>query len=169
VKIKPRNEILGDIIRDAKKYPKDWVATLGNDKRFGSKDSYIFHPKSGVYLLKEYSKNPFLTKGVGAKIARHVDDDILNTIEKNRVGFGIIQGDIGKIFRNIQNGVQPERIFNAALSGEDLGLKIPVKGSASTSKEIFNNMNNCLSSSQVKLDESLRKMIKEDRIYDSYQ
>jgi len=65
VKIKLRNEILNDVIRDGKKYPKEWKAVFGKDKTSLSRDCYIFNPNVGIYLLKEYEKNPFETKGLG--------------------------------------------------------------------------------------------------------
>jgi len=76
VKIKKRNEILNDVIRDGKKYPKDWKAVFGKDDKNLSRDYYIFNPNTGIYLLKEYEKNPYEIKGIGGKIARHVDEHI---------------------------------------------------------------------------------------------
>ena len=56
MKIKTRNEILNDVIRDGKKHPKDWKAVFGKDNKSLSKDYYIFNPNIGIYLLKEYDK-----------------------------------------------------------------------------------------------------------------
>jgi len=59
VKIKKRNEILNDVIRDGKRHPKNWRAVFGKDKTLLSDDYYLFNPEIGIYLLKEYKKNPF--------------------------------------------------------------------------------------------------------------
>jgi len=64
VKIKSRNNLLNDIIKDAEKYPKDWKAVIGKDENRFSNDYYIFNPNTGIYLLKEYQKNPYEIKGM---------------------------------------------------------------------------------------------------------
>lgn len=80
MKIKSRNAILTDIIRDGKQHPNGWSATFGNDPESFSHDCYMFHPSVGIYLIKEYDKNPYEVKGVGSKIARHIDDDIVDRL-----------------------------------------------------------------------------------------
>ena len=96
MKNKPRHEILSDIIKDSKKYPNGSKAAFGKDKKLFSNDYYIFNPAVGIYVLKEYQKNPYQVIGVGSKIARHIDDEIENKFDKNRGDFGIIQGNFKK-------------------------------------------------------------------------
>jgi hypothetical protein len=168
VHIKSRNELLTDIIRDAKKHPKGWSATFGYDPQVLSSDTYIFHPHIGVYLLKEYHKNPFEVKGVGSKLARHIDEDIQEKITKNSGDFGILQGDISKIIYNIKKGIPPQKILESAIQGKDLGLKIPVRGHASTSPDAFLSLKNTFSSHQKKLSSSFEKILYDDGVYTSY-
>jgi len=170
VKIKSRNEILNDIIKDAEKYPKDWKAIFGKDKERLSRDYYIFNPSIGIYLLKEYQKNPFEVKGIGEKIARDVDEDIENEITKHAGDFGIIQGDIRRILKNLEKGVRLQKIFDAAIKGKgkNLGISMPVRGHASTSKDSFVNLHDILSTKQKKLDLKFEKMATEDGLYTSY-
>ena len=169
MKIKPRNNILNDIIRDAKKYPKGWNATFGYDTSLFSYDCYIFHPRIGIYLLKEYNKNPFEVKGMGSKLARHIDEDIEEQITKKSGDFGIIQGDIQKILRNINKGIPPQQILTSAINGGDLGLTIPVQGHASTSKDTFHSIKSTFYSHQKKLETCFEKMVSEDGLYKSYE
>jgi hypothetical protein len=169
VKIKPRNDILTDIIRDAKKYPEGWNATFGKDTNLFSHDCYIFHPRIGIYLLKEYNKNPFEVKGMGLKLARHIDEDIEEQITKKSGDFGIIQGDIQKILTNINKGIPPQQILSSAMNGGDLGITMPVKGHASTSKDTFHSIKNTFYSHQKKLETCFEKMVSEDGIYKSYE
>ena len=151
VKVKPRNEVLNDVIRDGKKYPKDWKAVFGKDNNRLSKDYYIFNPNIGIYLLKEYEKNPFEVKGIGGKIARYVDEDIEADVAKYAGDFGIVQGDYKKIIKNLEKGVKPQKIFNAAIKGKkDLGISIPIRGHASSSEDVFKNIHNNLSQKQKK-------------------
>ena len=135
MKIKKRQEILNDVIRDGKKYPKDWKAVFGKDNKNLSKDYYIFNPNIGIYLLKEYEKNPFEVKGLGGKIARNVDENIEAEVSKYAGDFGIIQGDYRKVLKNLGKGIEPQKILDAAIKGKkDLGLSMPVRGHASPQK-----------------------------------
>jgi len=170
VKIKTRQETLKDIITDAKKQPREWKAVFGRDKDLLSRDTYILNNKIGIYLLKEYQKNPFEVRGIGGKIARHLDDDVENEITKYAGDFGIIQGDIKRILKNLERGVQPEKILDAAMkgSGKKFGMSIPVRGQASSSEETFDNISNTLSTKQKKLDAKFEKIASDDGLYKNY-
>lgn len=169
MKIKTRNEILTDIIKEGKKHPTGWKAVFGRDTKRMSQDYYLFNPNTGIYLLKEYQKNPFQIKGVGGKIARHIDEDIENEITKNAGGFGIVQGDLQRILENLEKGIHPKKIFNAAIKGKkDLGLSMPVRGSASESEDVFNNLHNNFSTKQKKLDNKFEEIATEEGLYQSY-
>ena len=169
MKIKNREEILKDVIKEGEKNPKNWQAVLGRDEKRFSRDFYIFNPNSGIYLLKEYEKNPYEIKGIGGKIARYVDEDIESKITKYSGDFGIVQGDFSKVIRNIKKGVKPEKIFKAAIKGKnDYGLTIPIKGQASTSKEVFKEMRSVLSNKQRSLDNKFEKIASDDGLYNSY-
>ena len=168
MKIKPRINLLNDIIRDAKKYPKEWKAVIGKDNNLFSDDYYIYNPNIGIYLLKEYHKNPYEIKGIGGKIARFVDDNIENEISKYASDFGIIKSDINKIAKNLKKGASIENILNAAVKGKDLGISMPMKGRASSSKNSFNNIKKELSNKQKKLDSNFKKIASDDGLYNSY-
>ncbi|MHA1874000.1 MAG: hypothetical protein ACTSVB_07790 [Candidatus Heimdallarchaeaceae archaeon] len=168
-KIKTRNEILNDVIKDGKKHPKNWRAIFGRDNRLLSNDYYVFNPEIGVYFLKEYHKNPFYVKGVGSKIARRVDEDIEAEISKHDGDFGIVQGDFKKIYKNLEKGIHPDEIFNAAIKGKkDYGLKMPIRGKATSSKNVFGNLKNELSSKQKKVDKRFEEIAEDDGLYKSY-
>jgi hypothetical protein len=169
VKIKKRNEILNDVIRDGKKHPKNWGAVFGKDKNLLSDDYYLFNPEIGIYLLKEYKKNPFQIRGVGSKVARKVDENIKTNISKHDGDFGIIQGDFKKIFKNLERGIKPDKIFQEAVKGKrDFGLKMPIKGKATSSEDNFENMKNELSTKQKKLDKKFEEIASDDGLYNSY-
>ncbi|KYK34701.1 MAG: hypothetical protein AYK22_04895 [Thermoplasmatales archaeon SG8-52-3] len=170
VNIKSRSEVLNDVIKDGKKYPDNWKAVFGKDNKRLSRDYYIFNPRSGIYLLKEYEKNPFEIKGIGGKIARRIDEDIEAVVSKKAGDFGIIQGDYQKIIRNLEKGIKPEKIFDAAFKGKkNLGISIPIKGQASTSKEVFKNIHHTYYKEQQRIDKKLEKMANEDGLYKSYE
>ena len=122
-----------------------------------------------IYFLKEYNKNPFEIKGIGGKIARRVDDEIESEIEKKSGDFGIMQGDFQKILKNLEKGIKPDKIFNEAVKGKkDYGLKIPVRGKASSSKKAFSNIRSDLSDKHKKIDSKVEKMASDDGLYNSY-
>lgn len=166
--VKPRSKVLEDIIREAKKYSYGWKAVLGRDYKRLSTDYYIFHPEVGLYLLKEYGKNPYSLKGVGGKIARHIDEDIITSISDYSGNFGVIQGDIRKIISNIERGVTPDKILSAALEGEDLGLSIPLRGVASSEEKNYRYIKEVLTSKQRKIDREFEKLAANEGLYNSY-
>lgn len=168
-KIKRRHEVLNDVIRDGKKYPKDWKAVFGKDDKNLSKDYYIFNPNIGIYLLKEYEKNPYEVKGVGGKIARNVDEHIEAEVSKYAGDFGIIQGDFRRVFKNLEKGIEPQKIFDAAIEGKkNLGITMPIRGHASSSKDVFDNIHNNYSSKQKKIDKKFEEIANDDGLYSSY-
>ncbi|MFH1101591.1 MAG: hypothetical protein V1726_06120 [Methanobacteriota archaeon] len=167
-KIKTRYDILTDIIQEAKHYREGWYAAFGQDRERLSTDCYISHPAVGIYLLKEYEKNPFQRIGLGTKLVHHLDEDIEHRLQKHHSDFGIIQGNFQKILWNIRRGATPETILNAAIKGDDLGLSIPVKGQASRSPDTFTSFHENYASQQKNLNKKFEKMMAEDGAYNSY-
>ncbi len=169
VKIKTRYEVLNNVIRDGKKYPKGWKAVFGEDKKRMSRDYYVFNPNIGIYLLKEYQKNPFEIRGVGGKIARYVDENIENELSRFSNDFGIIQGDFKKILKNLEKGIDAKKMFDSAVKGKkDYGIRMPVRGHASSSEDVYKNINNELSSKQKKIDNKFEEIAEDDGLYKSY-
>ncbi|MEM0467258.1 MAG: hypothetical protein QXX20_06665 [Candidatus Thermoplasmatota archaeon] len=168
MKIKQRQEVLEDIIKDSKKKPKGWKAAFGRDILAASYDYYIFNPSVGIYLIKEYQKNPYEIKGIGTKIARRIDDDIEEKVNQNAQEFGIIQGDFRKIIQNLQKGIPPEQILEAGIKGNDLGITIPVKGKASASQEIYKEMKNCYADKEKTINSRFEKMLADEGVSTAY-
>ncbi len=168
MKIKSRSNLLNDIIKDAKKFPDGWKAVIGKDEKNFSNDYYIFNPKTGIYLLKEYQKNPYMVKGIGGKIARYVDENIENEISKFSSDFGIIKSNIPKISKNLKKGVPFDNILNAAIKGEDMGISMPMRGYASALKDNYKNIRNEFLNKQKRIDINFEKLAYEDGLYNSY-
>lgn len=56
--------------------PDDWRA-IGGDRQSGvGEDLYLAHPAVGAYQVKTYARNPYNVEGVGAKIARRVNEEL---------------------------------------------------------------------------------------------
>ena len=89
-------------------------------------------------------------------------------IQKKSSDFGIIQGDIQKIITNIDKGIHPQKIFEEGLKGNDLGIRIPLKGKASSSTDSFSYIRQSYAMKQKKLNTKFEKMMSEDGMYNSY-
>lgn len=169
MKIKNRNEVLNDVIHEGKKHPKGWSAVTGKDNIRLSRDYYIFHPKVGMFLLKEYNRNPFQINGIGGKIARRIDQDLDSEIKKNNSDFGIVQGNFQKILKNLEKGIKPKSILDSALDGKkDLGIKMPVRGKATSLKKVFDNLNTNKNENRKKIDSKFEKIAYDDGLYKGF-
>lgn len=168
MKIKKRNEVLDDIIHHGKKWPNDWMASFGKNYHDHADDYYVHHPKVGLFYIKEYQKNPYQHIGVGGKVARKIDADVTEELHKQSHQFGIIQGDARKITENIKKGISPEEIINGMISGKDKGIRMPIKGRASQSKEPFQKAKQQGKDEQKKINHRFQQIAKDEGIYSSY-
>lgn len=75
MRVRDWQDIVNDVV-EANVEPADWRAVAGKRDGGLGEDLYLAHPRRGVYLVKTYAKNPFERKGVGAQLARSVDDEI---------------------------------------------------------------------------------------------
>ncbi len=75
MRVRNWREILADVAGDSTD-PDGWRAVAGSRREGLGEDLYFGHPSVGVYQLKTYAKNPRDLRGVGAKVARKVDDDL---------------------------------------------------------------------------------------------
>jgi len=75
MQVRDWQDILDDVT-DANTDPEGWRAIAGQRQDGVGEDLYLGHPGVGVYHLKTYAKNPYDVRGVGAKVARKIDDEI---------------------------------------------------------------------------------------------
>ena len=75
MRVRDWQDILEDVV-ESDADPAGWRA-VGGDRASGiGEDLFVGHPDAGVFQLKTYAKNPFEVQGVGASVARRIDDDI---------------------------------------------------------------------------------------------
>jgi hypothetical protein len=75
MRVRDWQDILEDVV-ESDADPDGWRA-VGGDRSSGiGEDLYVGHPGVGVFQLKTYAKNPFEVQGVGAQVARRIDDDL---------------------------------------------------------------------------------------------
>ena len=75
MRVREWQDILDDVT-DASADPDGWRAIAGQRQGGVGEDLYLGHPGVEVYHLKTYAKNPYDVRGVGAKVARTIDDGI---------------------------------------------------------------------------------------------
>ncbi len=75
MRVRDWQDVLEDVV-ESSGASDDWRALAG-DRRGGlGEDMFIGHPDVGVYQLKTYARNPFDVDGVGARVARRIDDEL---------------------------------------------------------------------------------------------
>lgn len=75
MRVRDWQDILADVV-DSGAASGKWRAVAG-DRRDGlGEELFLAHPRVGVYQLKTYAKNPFQVEGVGAHVARRLDDEL---------------------------------------------------------------------------------------------
>ena len=91
MRVRDWREVVAEVIeRDVD--PMGWRAVGGARARGVGEDIYFGHPRAGLYHVKTYAKNPFEVRGVGARIARRLDDEIGSFLpEKEEAGRFAIQ------------------------------------------------------------------------------
>lgn len=75
MRVRDWQDIMDDVV-DSGADPAGWRG-VGGDRDGGiGEDLFIGHPSAGVFQLKTYAKNPYEVQGVGARVARRIDDDL---------------------------------------------------------------------------------------------
>ena len=75
MRVRDWQDILGEIIEESDDR-NGWRAIAGQRSGGVGEDLYLGHPGAGLYHLKTYAKNPYEVRGVGARVARRIDEDI---------------------------------------------------------------------------------------------
>jgi len=92
MRVRDWQDIMEDVV-ESNADPDDWRA-VGGDRAGGiGEDLYVGHPSVGVFQVKTYARNPYEVQGVGAEVARSIDDELdpLFPEEPDRGMFGVRQ------------------------------------------------------------------------------
>ncbi|MEF8814180.1 MAG: hypothetical protein V5A55_10225 [Halovenus sp.] len=92
MRVREWEDILQDVA-ESNADPAGWRA-IGGDRAGGiGEDLYLGHPDVGAYQLKTYARNPFEVEGVGARVARRIDDELAPLFPEEDSGgrFGVQQ------------------------------------------------------------------------------
>ncbi len=160
--MRTREEILREIISKGKENPEGWKATSRYDTKLHATEYNILHPEVGIYQIKEWQKNPFQVKGVGAKIARRVDDTLIN----EPLGkFGILQYNPRKVFEDSEDLPLKKILQDIASGGKKTGMEMMLTG------EMHPAAKDIIKIAQRKQNDINRAIIKiqeDEGLYDSY-
>ncbi|WP_336133340.1 hypothetical protein [Natronomonas amylolytica] len=93
MRVRDWEDILEDVV-ESNAEPSGWRAVAGDRRGGVGEDLFVGHPSVGAYQLKTYAKNPFEVQGVGAQVARKVDDELDPLFPGKDSGgrFGVNQG-----------------------------------------------------------------------------
>ena len=75
MRVRDWQDILGDVV-ESDADAGDWRAVAGDRQGGPGEDMFLGHPAVGVFQLKTFAKNPYEVQGVGARVARSVDEDL---------------------------------------------------------------------------------------------
>ncbi|MDX1744612.1 MAG: hypothetical protein R3324_01630 [Halobacteriales archaeon] len=85
MRVRDWQDLVTDVVEgDAN--PDGWRAIAGTRERGVGEDLFLGHPDAGLYFLKTYAKNPFEVRGVGAQVARKIDDELTSPLPKRGDG-----------------------------------------------------------------------------------
>ncbi|MFQ3318100.1 MAG: hypothetical protein ACI8UR_002371 [Natronomonas sp.] len=93
MRVRDWQDILEDVVESGAE-SSGWRALAGDRRSGVGEDMFLGHPSVGVYQLKTYAKNPFEVQGVGAQVARSIDDELDPLFPDQDTGgrFGVNQG-----------------------------------------------------------------------------
>ncbi|MFB6151684.1 MAG: hypothetical protein ABEJ40_07755 [Haloarculaceae archaeon] len=75
MRVRDWQDILEDVV-ESDADPDGWRA-VGGDRANGiGEDLYFGHPRVGVFQIKTYARNPYQVEGIGAEVARRIDDEL---------------------------------------------------------------------------------------------
>ena len=152
--MKSREEILNEIIQKGRKNPKGWKGAYRYDSRLHAHEYTFLHPEFGIYRIKEWQKNPYETIGVGEKLARKVDENLL----KNRIGnFGIVRFNPKRL-------EEVEEITFKTMIKEGI-LKLELEGEM---HHMPKPLDYELRKKNKKMDEEFLEMLQAERAFDGY-
>ena len=155
-----------------------WRA-VGGDRTDGiGEDMFIGHPGVGVFQLKTYAKNPYDVDGVGARVARRIDDELdpLFPTEENASGlFGVQQpladeDEAERAVKDLQTVVEthaeaptsPEALFEDIMDALDSPAYGPMEFDHTDRPDPMDDLTETFDEAEELLDAEFEDIIDED-------
>ncbi|MDG5777643.1 hypothetical protein VB773_07160 [Haloarculaceae archaeon H-GB2-1] len=168
-------DILEDVV-ESNADPDGWRA-VGGDRANGlGEDLYVGHPDAGVFQLKTYAKNPFQVEGVGAEVARRIDDDLDSLFPKQGSGqFGVQQpvedeDEAKEKAKNLETVLQthadapttPDALFEDVMDAMDSPAYGPMEFDRVDRPDRLDDLSNTFEEAEELLDKELDDLVDED-------
>ncbi len=154
--LKTREEILRELVARAEEHPYGWKAAVRQDPRLFANEYYIFHPKAGVYELKEYQVNPFETAGIGAALGPSVPRDLPRRLEGQAGTFALVQLSLARLRKILEETSGGMPLTQESL---DTAIRIPMRGPAHGVSAPFRFLDSSLERKRRVVDEEFRKLV----------
>ncbi len=177
MRIRDWDDILQEVI-ESDVDPDGWRALGGDRQRGLGEDLYLAHPKRGTFQLKTYAKNPYQVEGVGARIARRVDDDVeplFPTKESSSGLFGVQQAvddedDAKERFKRAQAVVEthadapttPQALFEDIMDALESPAYGPMEFDHHDRPEAVDELTETFADAEELLDAEFEDIIDED-------
>ncbi len=156
MEVKTREQLLRELVAEADEHPYGWKAAVRQDPRLFAREYYIFHPRAGVYELKEYQVNPFETSGVGAQLGPSVSKDLPRLLERQAGVFAIVEITPAKLRDVLEETSEGTSLAEAGLQG---GIRIPMHGPAHNAPSSLRFLDSALEKKRQLVDAEFRKLI----------
>ncbi|HEY7588141.1 MAG TPA: hypothetical protein VIB49_05280 [Thermoplasmata archaeon] len=156
MEVRTRDEFLRELIARAEENPHGWRAAVRRDPRLFAKEYYIFHPKAGVYELKEYQVNPFEAAGVGAHLAPSVPGDLPGVLEREAGAFAIMEITLARLQEALEETSRGPSLPEAGLRAS---IRIPMRGSIHGAPSSLRFLDSTLEKKRHDVDAEFRKLI----------
>ena len=175
MRVRDWQDILADVVENDRD-PDGWRA-VGGDRATGiGEDLYLGHPSVGVYQLKTYAKNPFEVQGVGAEVARSLDDEIEPLFPEKGAGrFGVQQPVEDErearekanqleavVQEHAQSSTSPDALFEDLMDALDSPAYGPMEFDSYGRPDAMDDLTDTFEEAETLLDAELEDLIDEN-------
>jgi len=177
MRVRDWDDILADVV-ESNADPDGWRA-VGGDRANGiGEDIYIGHPGVGVFQLKTYAKNPFEVQGVGARVARSIDDELDPLFPANEDASGLFgvqqppddESDAENKAKDLETVVEthaeapttPEALFEDVMDALDSPAYGPMEFDDYDRPESMDDLTDTFEEAEELLDAEFEDVIDED-------
>jgi len=178
MRVRDWQDIMEDVV-DSGSDPAGWRA-VGGDRSGGiGEDLYVGHPGVGVFQLKTYARNPYEVQGIGARVARRIDDELdplFPTQDHEGAGlFGVQQApesedEAEKKVKNLETVVEthadaptsPQALFEDIMDAVESPAYGPMEFENHDRPEAMDDLTDTFEEAEQLLDSELKDLVDEN-------
>jgi len=175
MRVRDWQDIMEDVV-ESDADPGGWRA-VGGDRSGGvGEDLYVGHPSAGVFQLKTYARNPYQVEGVGARVARRIDDDLDSLFPTEADGhFGVQEPvadeeEVAETARRLETVIEthaeaptsPEALFEDVMDALDSPAYGPMEFETTDRPEALDELTDTFEEAQELLGAEFEDVVSED-------